>query len=173
MRDKYLFVSRHDFNLSNFEQVRNRNSRPYGGLWTSTFNRETGSEWLQSKLCYLTEDAKGYVLECEPSSNILSINTVSEALAALDKYCIEQTIFARRDGEEYALGLYVIDFELISKHFDAIHVTGEAVQIYKKHKGRFSPFADWLVDSTVWFNANRIKLIETLDNHTLLELKRE
>ncbi|MBY0088104.1 hypothetical protein [Brevibacillus brevis] len=172
MNGKYLFVSRHEFKFSDIKPIRNRHSKPFGGLWTSSFCEEAGSEWLQSQLCYLADGAKGYVFESDPNSKFLNVYTVAEALAVLDEYCIEKTTMNRRDGSEYALGIYKIDFELMAERFDAIHVKGEAVQIYKQHHGRYSPFADWSVDSILWFNTERIKLIDTLEYHTLSSLKR-
>jgi hypothetical protein len=173
MSNKQLFVSNKEFDLSKVEPIKNRHNRPFGGLWTSTYRVDIGSEWLQSQLCVLTSDSVGFIFECDTEARVLEIMNVSDAVDVLDKYCLEVLISppTRPDGEEIALGHYKIDFESMAQIYDAIHVAGEAVRIYEQHNGRFSPFADWLVDSTVWFNTKHLKLIGTLDYPQLLALK--
>ncbi|MED4749932.1 hypothetical protein [Brevibacillus choshinensis] len=173
MSNMQLFVSNKEFDLSKVEPVINRYDRPLGGLWTSTYIPGKGSQWLQSQLCVVNPDSFGFIFDCDPAAKILDINNIPDAIEIFEDFNLGVFIpsFKNLVGEETALGVYKIDFESMARQYDAIHVSGDAVRIHKKHQGRFSPFADWNVDSTVWFNINRLKLIETLDYETLLELK--
>ncbi|KAA0775802.1 hypothetical protein DN392_12690 [Bacillus sp. BB51/4] len=171
--NKQLFIKNTPFNRSNFEPISNWLNRPEGGIWTADYNGNYGSAWLTSgNVIFEHINPLGFIFKVNPKANILTLNSVKDALDILPEYHIS-TIFpapTRPDGTEVGVGTYKIDFEKMSKTYDAISVSREVARADIRHNGRYSPFADWGIASTLWFNTDHLELEMELSTKELKEL---
>ena len=126
-------------------------NKPIGALWTSTFTpqNEYCSDWIKwcvdnMKEWLPTSEDKCWVLIPEDECKIVVINSMQDYLAVLNKYSIMTSI-----------GRYMIDYEKLSKDYDAIHLTVKAVRdlsfIDSKKYPDIEDFYGWDVESTAWF----------------------
>ncbi|MGQ8855396.1 hypothetical protein [Bacillus sp. SRB_8] len=170
--NKQLFIQDVPFNKSQFEPISNHLSRPEGGLWTADYSVEDGSTWLLSgHVDFEYSNPLGFVFNIKPEANILTLNTVQDALEILPSYLISTFIQAPTNlrGKEVAIGVYEIDFEKMSQTYDAISVSHDVANGEIQHNGKFSPFADWEIASTLWFNTNHLELVQELTTAQLKE----
>ncbi|MDA2420707.1 hypothetical protein PDN55_11430 [Bacillus cereus] len=171
--NKQLFIKDTPFDKSKFEPVSNWIDRPEGGLWTADYNEENGSTWLSSgTFDFESDNLIGHVFSVNPQANILTLNTVKDALDILSIYRISTRVQPSRglDGTETTIGQYKIDFEKMSQTYDAISVSHEVANGDSKHDGRFSPFPDWRIASTLWFNIDHLELENKLSTKELKAL---
>ncbi|CAM3855567.1 hypothetical protein BAQ46_00755 [Bacillus paranthracis] len=118
------------------------------------------------------EVASGVRVNVDPKANILTLNKVKDALEILPEYRIS-TIYpapTRPGGTEVGVGTYKIDFEKMSKTYDAINVSREVARADIRHTERYSPFAGWGISSTLWFNTDHLELESELSTKELKEL---
>lgn len=133
----------------NFQSVKNC---PYpwikptsGGLWTSTYNKHIGSDWIQfcqhENFCRMNP-WKGSLLYPEDNSRIFTVDSIR----GLQHLIREYGIF--RDNT--SLFSHGIDFERLGKDYDAIHLTenGQAETRYSYPE----TLCGWDVESTLWLN---------------------
>lgn len=135
---KQVFIT----NSSKFgaiDPVKNNYERPKpcGGLWTSTFNPLVGSEWIDFVLgndLDVPENGifQGFILSHNESARIKELKTHQDIIELYKRYGLDQS---------------TLDFEEISKDFDAIHLTGECQEEIKYKL----PTLDWDVECTLWF----------------------
>ncbi|MEI2319015.1 hypothetical protein [Bacillus paramobilis] len=170
--NKQLFIKNTPFNKSKFEPISNHLNRPEGGLWTADYNTEDGSTWLLSgHVDFKYGNPLGFIFNVKPEANILILNTVKDALEILPSYFISTFAPANTiNGIEINIGIDKIDFEKMSQTYDAISVSHEVANGDSKHDGRFSPFADWGIASTLWFNIDNLELENELSTEELKEL---
>ncbi|MEW4236008.1 hypothetical protein Q0N71_23040 [Bacillus thuringiensis] len=171
--NKQLFINNKPFNKHQFEPIINHLSRPEGGIWTADYSIEDGSAWLLSgNVDFANSNPLGIVFNIKPEANILNLNTVKDALEILPSYLISTFVQAPINihGKEVAEGVYEIDFEKMSQTYDAISVSDEVANRYIQYNGKFSPFTDWEIASTLWFNTNHLEQIDELSTEKLKEL---
>jgi len=123
--------------------LRNENlPKPWGGRWVSSWNPETGSDWVQWTLDQVPDwfEERGTVCEIDPNARILLIENRQDLRNILE-------VYPGRMGFE---GNQHIDYEKLAKDYDGIHVTKEGVN---RVGGLYStPNLDgWDVESTVLF----------------------
>lgn len=117
-----------------------------GGLWTSTYNENYGSDWLQ----WCTVESWGFgndgifpcwTLEVDPKAKILIIQNVEQLAWFYKLYGKKLT---------YDLDLMKLDFVEISKEYDAVHLTkiGERLT---RHSRPYDLYG-WDCESTFWLN---------------------
>ncbi|MBL4968970.1 hypothetical protein J9345_11555 [Bacillus subtilis subsp. subtilis] len=163
------------FNPSCFTVVENYMEKPEGGFWTSSFNEEFGSEWLSSQFIIEDFNLKGYLFKVDDQAKVLDIDNLEKAFQVLDEFCIG-TVFKSPvgfDGKEVSCSTYKIDFEKIALSFDAVSVSGDACNLHLQYKGKYSPFASWSLESTVWFNLEHLTLIKELSHSELMNFRKE
>ncbi|MDP7989457.1 hypothetical protein Q9B79_06620 [Bacillus sp. MHSD_36] len=172
--NKQLFIKDNPFDKSQFEPVSNWLDRPDGGLWTADYNEGNGSAWLSSGTFHFESDNPpvGYVFSVNSQANILNLNTVKDALDSFPNYYISTFSPApiRLDGTESHIGKYKIDFEKMAQTYDAIRVSHEVANGDVQHNGKYSPFAEWRIASTLWFNTNHLEQTDELSTEKLKEL---
>lgn len=115
-----------------------------GGLWTSHYNSgRRGSKWKDFSTW--RPSSGGWVLHPR-KAKIFVINSHDDLLELLDDYGRPSSLppeLAQALGETK-----LIDFEALSKDFDALHLTDEG-----QHKTRMTRpnLYGWDVESTLWF----------------------
>ena len=119
--------------------IRNREFiKPQGGLWTSTYNNEHGSDWIRYMynsrydLLQDRESSKPYyftLLYPGPQTKVLTIHTINDFNWLMHFY---------PDG-------HFPDFEALTKEWDGIHLTanGQRETVLKLY--------GWDCESTLWF----------------------
>ncbi|WP_144477478.1 hypothetical protein [Bacillus thuringiensis] len=170
--NKQLFIKNRPFNKQQFESISNHLNRPEGGLWTADYCIEDGSTWLLSgHVDFQHSNPLGFVFNVKPEANILTLKTVKDALELFPSYLISTFVQAPKNlhGKEVAIGVYKIDFEKMSQTYDAISVSHDVANGDIQHNGKFSPFADWGIASTLWFNTNHLELVQELTTAQLKE----
>jgi len=121
---------------SKFTPVKNRYVKPTGGLWTSTYH-EGGSAWAGSSMVLSRGEA--WILHPK-AAKVAIVDSLSDLKKLMSVYQ-HQT----RVGEE------VLDFEAMSKDYDAMHLTERG-----QNATRMVPMGEpdlygWDVESTLWF----------------------
>jgi hypothetical protein len=125
--------------------IRNRTpmNKPHGGLWTSTYNSEYGSDWIRwCKSENFSDHFDGFILYPKGDAKILIVDTVEDLRNIFGQYMVKDNPMAHM--------MPAIDFEAISKDYDAMSITEEG-----QWRTRFShPYNmyGWDCESTVWFN---------------------
>jgi hypothetical protein len=117
--------------------------KPTGGLWTSTYSEEDGSDWV--RWC-LAEGYAGPVFRCwllqpNPSARVFEIDSYADLGRGLDRYGLSQ---------ELGLSMKILDFEAMARDYDAIHLT---------HAGRRATHLSaphnlygWDCETTLWLH---------------------
>ncbi|EEM02320.1 hypothetical protein bmyco0002_53290 [Bacillus pseudomycoides] len=119
------------------------------------------------------EQQNGSILEVKPEAKILSIHTIEDAFGIFPDYLICNSIPASKNanGIETSLGVYEFDFEKMAQTYDAISVSREVTNGDDQYNGQFSPFADWGIASTLWFNTNHLELVKELTTEQLKKMR--
>jgi len=113
-----------------------------GGLWTSHYNKVTGSEFVDYCKDISTlrlKEWKGFILTPSLEAKVLVIDTLEDLLSALNRYERETILPFSRN----------LDFEKMAEDYDAIHLTRNG-QIETRHSFPTSLYG-WDVESTHWF----------------------
>jgi hypothetical protein len=118
--DLLVFVKQYD--PLKFNPIKNRpgSNKPEGGLWSSPFNPDTGSEWIEWM------NAEHFNIPCKDSlitflrvnndGKFLVINTLNDLIDILN-------IFQVKSEHEYYDP--VLDYEELSMHVDGIYLTSK------------------------------------------------
>lgn len=138
------WYEKRNFALNQVHPIKNHLHKPEGGLWTSSYNQKIGSEWLQSDFVELKSGCRGTLLQVVGNPNILSIKTVEQAKKVASTYFL---------GQVLTLNCY--DYEKMTEYYDGIRIYGEAL-----HEG--SPFWEFNLESTLWFNVNHLRVLEKI-----------
>lgn len=129
---------------SKFEKIKNKYlfNKPYGGLWTSTYLGEHGSEWLQWSLdneWYGDNMPKAWLVTPKDNLRVLTIDSNDDLMKKLGKYIGE--------NKEFTF-LANIDFEAVKLDWDVIHLTGRGeaeTRLTMKHS-----LYGWDCESCLW-----------------------
>lgn len=119
--------------------IRNRKcfSKPHGGFWTST-KRGNGSafiEWCECEYEAFLTDRRRWEVVVKPDVKVFDFHG-SEDIVKLQELQVL---------EENEMGQVQINWEELSKHYDAFHLCEEAVQFEEIN------LWGWDAESTVWF----------------------
>lgn len=138
---KYIHYGSEKFDISMFDEVENDFPfKPKGGLWASRYSSYNG--WLDfcvNKKFEIEELKKSFVFSISKSAKILVIDSTAKLDKVLDNY-----------GYVCSSGFLRIDFEKISKKYDAVEVLiSKENELYDKMKG-------WDCDSIVIMNPSVI-----------------
>lgn len=125
-----------------------------GGFWTSSFNDEYGSDWLQKKLYKpLIHVYQGYLYSVRDNAKIFNIKDFSDEL--------------------YFNSYYKSDYNEVAKDFHCLHLDKEYLNLcdkeYKYHTKR-SNFFFWFVESTWWFDTDYLILERIIDGSELRKM---
>ncbi|MED1092184.1 hypothetical protein [Bacillus paramycoides] len=130
-------------------------AKPYGGVWTSTYiDDEDGSAFYSS----FKTGGDWYILD-PLEADIFVVKNEDDIEFLLSNY-------GRKNSRDLVT---FIDFEKLSKEYDALHLTSgcfeddslvKELDLYKDLYGRtlnihnttHHPFHQWLAESTLWFN---------------------
>lgn len=138
-----------------FVDVENRrHAKPLGGFWTSTFDKEIGSAWLdwarQEIPRMVSKKTRGSYLLLPKSANICIINCIGDARILEKKYPHPQLESLHTYGRPEQL----LDWEAIAKDFDAVHLTHQGYKEIEDLAGEYDydcSFFSWDCESTLWF----------------------
>lgn len=125
----YIHYGSDEFNPKLFKPIKNHllSVKPEGGLWASPIDAKEGwKQWCERNQVFVERLEKSFVFALKPETRLLFINDV-EQLEDLPKVK-NPAIFEN-------FGLWVcLDFEQLSKEYDAIEIT---LSEEKTHKGEF------------------------------------
>ena len=118
-------------------------SKPWGGIWTSTFIPGKGSAWLayRARQDFRPSGQGGlslWLLTPEDDARVLSINTPEDIERLFDAYSLP----FREPRTPGALGL---NWPRLALDFDALHVSQEGFE------AGYPLLATWSCESTIWF----------------------
>jgi hypothetical protein len=121
-------------------------SKPWGGLWTSTFIPGKGSAWLtycaSQDFRPLTSSGPSslslWLLTPDPAARVLSLDTQADIDRLFHTYSLV-TLTPRTPG---TLGL---DWPRLARDFDALHLTQAGFRT------GYPLFSTWSCESTIWF----------------------
>jgi len=148
--------------VEKFNKVKNENTivgdmvmatrpKPIGGLWTSTYDaKNNSSDWItwckhqNHRSCKKSHPTlKKWLLE-PTTYKVLTINSHTDLDALVQNYS------GIPEGKRRLGVSLLLDFEAMSKDFDAIHLTKEG-----EHKTRFSfpnSLYGWDCECVLWLN---------------------
>lgn len=158
-----LFVPRPDKqfipSIEYFNKVENKDNKPHGGFWTSTYNKNIGSPWLEwnkyeRNWLGLENDNVGFILKIVNSPKILVINTKKDIKKIIKKFT-SRTLFSR---------YFYPDFEKISKFYNAIHLTENGLKIISNEfiYDNITGFFGYDCECTLWFTLDFIEIVEKI-----------
>ena len=118
-------------------------SKPWGGLWTSTFVPGEGSAWLAYRASQeftppLSHGLSLWLLTPAPAARVLSLDTLSDIDHLFDAYSLP----LKEPRSPGALGL---NWPRLALYFDALHLTQAGF------KAGYPLFSTWSCESTLWF----------------------
>lgn len=122
-----------------------------GGFWTSTFDGELGSDWIQKKIYkpYI-HIYRGYLFEVINNPKIYKVKNPSD--------------------EEHFVSFYKSDYNEIAKDYNGLHLSKsffDEFRIYKTGEYDNSNFLMWNVECTWWFDIEFLSLNRTLESDEL------
>lgn len=131
--------------------VQNYFVKPYGGLWTSTYDMEFKSRWVQfcetdaTILAPESGEWAGYLITPRRDARIITIDTYEDLERLTAKYPFDPYHGALPGfmNNQY------LDFESIAKEYDGIHLT-HAGQWRTRLSNPLNLYG-WDVESTLWF----------------------
>lgn len=125
-----------------------------GGFWTSSYNEEYGSDWIQKKM-YIPhiEVFQGYLYKVKDDVKIFSINDFSD--------------------EQHFRSFYKSDYNEVAKDFHCLHLDQEYLNLCAKeynYHTRRSNFFFWFVECTWWFDTDYLILEKIIDGPELSKI---
>ena len=151
MLKRQLHVGSMHFNPEKVKPIQNRKSfsKPRGGFWTSTYNPDIGSAWIQWCCSEEFEVPKnhmwsGVLLTPDPKVRIYTIDCYEDFQKLLDQYGYISNIL-----KEFSKELY-LDFESMVQDYDALHLTEKGQQ--ETHLSYPHNLYGWDCESTLWLN---------------------
>ena len=136
--DTQLFVSTTTISRGRFEPIKNRGLvKPYGGLWTSTWEGESSAwvRWASDNYKTLYR-RQWWLIEPDPVARICTIETYEDLRGLVARY-------PAGHFSEY------LDFETMAREFDAIHLTKKGQRA--THFTFPESLYGWDCESTLWF----------------------
>ena len=142
---KYVYAGKSSPSLARFLPIKNMEqgfiNKPYGGLWTSTYDQLSGltdwQKWCKSSDYeinrYLKESSQ-YLLIPSSSLDIVVIDSYND----LDKLTFRPEIY----------GYSSIDYAGMSQIYDAIALTSQGYFDLMTH--RVIEFSSWNIPCTLW-----------------------
>ena len=116
--------------------------KPSDGLWTSTLDEKTGSEWMEFCEYDKSQDVKGFTCTIKDDAKILEIDSVHDLHEIIKEYGMD---FEIAEGVKRK----VIDYEKLSKDFDGLHLTSKG-QVKTRTTFPYN-LNGWDAESTVFF----------------------
>lgn len=122
--------------------------KPRGGLWTSTYDPMEGSAWLRwcKDQGFEAPPWHGFLIKPDPSAVIYMIDSVPDIELLFERYGYQPFIDLSQELITHQRLTQSLDFEKISRDFDAIHITErghEATRFgFLEYPGWFRMF-DW------------------------------
>lgn len=119
MIKKWIFIHRrNELDKNKFTPVTNDFIKPDGGLWIAPYteNCEFSSAWeefLINDIGLNTKGYKGTIVSIKPNAVIVIVDSVQDLINILENYSYTHPILSAR----------FIDFEKLSKDYDAIYLT--------------------------------------------------
>jgi hypothetical protein len=138
-----LYVHEHNLVAPTISAIRNdrkRLSKPFGGLWTSTYDAEYGSDWVRWCVAYRYTDpfeSHWTVLLAPQTARVATVDSPADLAGLIERYPRK----VRRDPS--------VDFELLSQDYDCLHLTLKVTCKHDQAPG--ATLRAWDCESTVWF----------------------
>ena len=118
-------------------------SKPWGGLWTSTFQPGSGSAWLAYRASQEWTPGSSHrlslwLLTPDPLSRILNLDTEDDIKHLFDAYSLP----LREPRSPGSLGL---NWSSLALDFEALHLSQAG------YAAGYPLFSTWSCESTIWF----------------------
>ncbi|MBC9783583.1 hypothetical protein H1S01_03525 [Heliobacterium chlorum] len=140
-------------------------NKPFGGFWTSTYHETLMSDWVLFSYTHETywkgTALEAWIVMATPDARVYRIDGYYDFEELLCRYHVNPGwngpfIPAKRFSEIYSLfcgelpmGKAKLDFEAISRDYDAVHLTERGLSETKY--GYPYNLMGWDVESTLWF----------------------
>lgn len=115
-----------------------------GGIWTSTYNKELGSDWVgvyKSFWGMPEEGLDGWLLTPSSNARVYKIDSLNDLIWMYQNY--------KRKLADIPDVIKMLDFEKMSQDFDAIHLTAKGMR-ETRHSRPINLYA-WDCECTHWF----------------------
>jgi hypothetical protein len=123
--------------------IKNREHfKPEGGLWTSTYHPQCGSNWVQWCL------GEGWEVPPEERWQSMLLVPAPARVFIIDARADLERLAARYPGPVIAHWAALLDWEAIAKDYDAVHLTarGQAMTRFSYPHNLYG----WDVECTLW-----------------------
>lgn len=145
------------------QAISNLDSKPKGGLWTSTYNEVYGSDWIkwlqQNDFIQSDNAIGGFYMTINKEAAIYTIDSYNDANALFEEYSYWPPFILEFDNpldEFYQKNSHFfkcIDYQKLSDKFDGLHLTKQGFYDCKvRYSPCISPFTSFDCESTIWFN---------------------
>jgi hypothetical protein len=152
-----------DLKKENMKTVQNKNAKPSGGFWTSTFNEETISDWIRWEKSegYWSEGdvVTGYLLKPKSKARLYVIDSIEDCRKLLKDYGYILDFFkasyeklVKAYGEDGAQMYYFIDYEKMMKEYDGLHLTRKGYLDCMEKAKPLGVFNGFDCESTIWLH---------------------
>jgi len=130
--------------------------RPRGGFWSSSYDDNDGSDWIQTNLswgngCSMIKNRFQFLLFPKQNLSLYVLDTKED----LDKI-MER--FRRSAPTNKHRKIPFLDFEKLAQHVDGLHVTKNGVRLLENTEPYQLKY--WDCESTLWFHLDWIEKIE-------------
>jgi hypothetical protein len=139
-----LYTGNHYPEVKPLQKIGTLICKPDGGLWTSTYDEESGSGWVQ--WCFNEQFNvpsgglwEGFLFQPRPDARIYVVDTYPDCEALFKKY--SSPLYK-------GSGMQQLDFIRISEEYDAVHLTDRGQ--WATRMTHPYTFYGWDCESTVW-----------------------
>lgn len=138
-----LHVTDKDDLINSIAPVRNEMFiKPRGGFWTSTYNKEYGSEWIdwcKENEFSTSSTFNGFILYIKEGVRVYKVDSEQDLMKLFSMYELRTE-----------LPIKALDFEKISKDYDGLHLTSRG-QVETRLTYPYNLYG-WDCECTLWFN---------------------
>ncbi|MEX3914305.1 hypothetical protein AB4672_21265 [Bacillus paralicheniformis] len=141
-----LFCGKSEPQKSNIQPIKNQIEclKAGGGIWTSTYNNESGSDWVRvydSLWGIPKEGIDGWLLTPSSNSCVYKIDSLNDLIWMYQNY--------KRTLADIPDFIKMINFEKMAQDFDAVHLTAKG-KSETRHSWPINLHA-WDCECTHWF----------------------
>ena len=152
LKPQLFIADTKDFCPSLIRPVKNRDQKPFGGLWTSSFDIEYKSGWVSFRESHNfdipTQKWRGFVLIPKRKVRIYVIDSYDDLKRLVNKYPHQPY---KGLPFRYLQDVVFPDYEAISKDYDAIHLTNRGEYQTRNMTYGGAHLYGWDFESTLWF----------------------
>ena len=129
-------------------------NKPIGGFWTSSYREKTkDTDWEEFKGMRMPswKSGMGAVFQVVGNPKLAIVNNNKDYEKLMKKYDASHYEQMGCNG-----GRYYLNWHMLSKHYDGFRLT------FKGSRDYIPGVHEWDVESTVWFNMNKLEFLGTI-----------